>query len=160
MDLARQEGAAIRLGGDRPPGLQQRNYFCPTLNTNVTNDMRVAQEEIFGPVLVVMPLGDEAEAIRLANDVPYGLAAYVWTHDLARAHRVAHAIESGMVWVNSHNVRDLRTPFGGTKASGIGREGDHYSFELFTELKAVHVAIGQHPIPKLGTGGAERKDKG
>jgi 5-carboxymethyl-2-hydroxymuconic-semialdehyde dehydrogenase len=150
IDLARAEGATVRVGGDRPAGFPEGNYFAPALITNVRNGMRVAQEEIFGPVLVVIPFKDEAEAVRLANDVKYGLAGYVWTRDLGRGHRVAQAIESGMVWVNSHNVRDLRTPFGGSKHSGIGREGDHHSFELYTELKAVHVAIGEHHIPKFG----------
>ncbi|MDR7459947.1 MAG: aldehyde dehydrogenase family protein, partial [Armatimonadota bacterium] len=93
-----------------------------------------------------------AEAVRLANAVRYGLAAYVWTGDVARAHRVAHALEAGMVWVNSHNVRDLRTPFGGMKHSGIGREGGHYSFDFFMEYQTVHVALGTHRIPRLGTG--------
>lgn len=150
MDIAREEGATILVGGDRPQGFDKGNYFAPTLITDVKTEMRIAQEEIFGPVLVVMKFKDEAEAIRLANDVKYGLAGYVWTQDIARGHRVAGAIEAGMVWVNSHNVRDLRTPFGGSKYSGIGREGDHYSFELYTELKAVHVAIGDHHIPKMG----------
>ena len=152
IDVARQEGTTVLVGGDRPAGLSEGNYFQPTLITHVSNQMRVAQEEIFGPVLVVIPFKDEFEAIHLANDVKYGLAAYVWTNDLGRGHRVAQAIESGMVWVNSHNVRDLRTPFGGSKSSGIGREGDHYSFELYTELKAIHVAIGEHRIPKMGIG--------
>jgi 5-carboxymethyl-2-hydroxymuconic-semialdehyde dehydrogenase len=150
MDIARGEGATVLLGGGRPAQFPEGNYFSPTLITGVRNEMRVAQEEIFGPVLVVIPFKDEAEAIRLANGVKYGLAGYVWTRDLGRGHRVAQAIEAGMVWVNSHNVRDLRTPFGGSKHSGIGREGDHHSFELYTELKAVHVAIGSHAIPKLG----------
>jgi 5-carboxymethyl-2-hydroxymuconic-semialdehyde dehydrogenase len=150
MDLARQEGATILVGGSRPAAFPDGNYFSPTLITNVRNDMRVAQEEIFGPVLVVIPFRDEAEAIRLANATRYGLAGYVWTRDLARGHRVAQAVEAGMIWINSHNVRDLRTPFGGMKYSGLGREGDHHSFELYTELKAIHVAIGQHPIPRLG----------
>jgi 5-carboxymethyl-2-hydroxymuconic-semialdehyde dehydrogenase len=152
MDIARQEGATILVGGDRPAGLAEGNYFAPTLITDVKNAMRIAQEEVFGPVLAVIPFTDEADAVRIANGVKYGLAAYVWTRDGARGQRVAHAIESGMVWVNSHNVRDLRTPFGGSKSSGIGREGDHYSFELYTELKAVHVALGEHPIPKMGVG--------
>ena len=152
MDVARQEGATVLVGGGRPVGYPQGNYFSPTLITNVRNDMRVAQEEIFGPVLVVIRFKDEAEALRLANDVRYGLAAYVWTRDLARGHRVAQAIESGMVWVNSHNVRDLRTPFGGSKHSGIGREGDHYSLDLYTELKAIHVALGDPHTPKFGLG--------
>jgi 5-carboxymethyl-2-hydroxymuconic-semialdehyde dehydrogenase len=150
IELAPREGATVLVGGGRPAGFEAGNYFAPALLTNVRNDMRVAQEEIFGPVLVVIPFKDEAEAIRLANDVRYGLAGYVWTRDLARGHRVAQALEAGMVWVNSHNVRDLRTPFGGSKHSGIGREGDHHSFELYTELKAIHVAIGHHAIPRLG----------
>jgi 5-carboxymethyl-2-hydroxymuconic-semialdehyde dehydrogenase len=152
MEVARAEGATVMVGGGRPANFPQGNYFSPTLITHVTNDMRVAQEEIFGPVLVVIRFRDEAEAVRLANDVKYGLAGYVWTRDLARGHRVAQAIEAGMVWINSHNVRDLRTPFGGSKHSGIGREGDHYSFELYTELKAIHVAIGDPRTPRFGLG--------
>lgn len=150
MDVARQEGASISVGGGRPPHLKEGNYFAPTLMTGVRNEMRVAQEEIFGPVLVVIPFKDDADAIRIANDVQYGLAAYVWTQDIARGHRVAEAIESGLVWVNSHNVRDLRTPFGGSKNSGIGREGGHYSFDFYTELTTIHVALGSHAIPKMG----------
>jgi 5-carboxymethyl-2-hydroxymuconic-semialdehyde dehydrogenase len=156
MDVARAEGASIPVGGDRPAGLAEGNYFAPTLITGVNNEMRIAQEEVFGPVLAVIPFKDEAEAVRIANGVKYGLAAYVWTRDGARAQRVAHAIDSGMVWINSHNVRDLRTPFGGSKSSGIGREGDHYSFELYTELKAVHVALGEHPIPRMGMHNGEK----
>jgi 5-carboxymethyl-2-hydroxymuconic-semialdehyde dehydrogenase len=152
MDVARAEGATVLVGGHRPAGLEAGNYFSPTLITGVRNDMRVAQEEIFGPVLVVIPFHDEPEAVRLANDVRYGLAGYVWTSDIARGHRVAQAIEAGMVWVNSHNVRDLRAPFGGSKHSGLGREGDHYSFDLYTEVKAIHVAIGDVHIPRFGLG--------
>ncbi len=150
MDVARQEDATIAVGGDRPTNLTQGNYFAPTLITGVRNEMRVAQEEIFGPVLVVIPFKDDAEALRIANDVQYGLAAYIWTQDLTRGHRIAQGIESGLVWINSHNVRDLRTPFGGSKASGIGREGGHYSFDFYTELTTIHVALGDHPIPKMG----------
>jgi 5-carboxymethyl-2-hydroxymuconic-semialdehyde dehydrogenase len=153
IDIARAEGAHVEVGGDRPAGFPSGNFFEPTLITRVTNDMRVAQEEIFGPVLVVIPFEDETAAIRLANDVHYGLAAYVWTDEPERGRRVAEAIESGLVWVNSHNVRDLRTPFGGSKMSGIGREGGRYSFDFYTELSTVHVAVGEHPIPRLGTGG-------
>jgi len=151
MDLARDEGATVMVGGDRPDGFREGNYFSPTLITDVRNEMRVAQEEIFGPVLVVIPFVDEEEAVRLANDVKYGLAGYVWTRDLARGHRVAQAVEAGMVWVNSQNVRDLRMPFGGSKHSGIGREGDHYSLDVYTEVKAIHIATGHHRIPRLGT---------
>jgi 5-carboxymethyl-2-hydroxymuconic-semialdehyde dehydrogenase len=141
-----------RVRGDRPPGLDRGNYFAPTVLLGTTARHRVFQEEIFGPVLCVTPFADEAEAVRLANAVRYGLAAYVWTSDAARAHRVAAQIEAGMVWVNSQNVRDLRTPFGGMKDSGIGREGGLYSFEFYTERQAVHVALGRHHIPRLGEG--------
>lgn len=155
MDIAREEGATILAGGDRPPDLPEGNYFQPTLIVDVRNSMTIAQEEIFGPVLVVIPFRDDEEALRIANDVRYGLAAYVWTRDMARGHRIAEAIESGLVWVNSQNVRDLRTPFGGSKASGIGREGGHYSFDFYTEVTTIHVALGEHRIPRLGTGGSK-----
>ncbi|MBM4422242.1 MAG: 5-carboxymethyl-2-hydroxymuconate semialdehyde dehydrogenase [Chloroflexi bacterium] len=150
MDVARSEGATIAVGGGRPPGFPGGNYFAPTLITDVRNHMRVAQEEIFGPVMVVIRFKDEAEALTIANDIRYGLAAYVWTGDEDRGRRVAESIESGLVWLNSHNVRDLRVPFGGCKASGIGREGGHYSFDFYTEMTTIHVALGQHPIPKMG----------
>lgn len=151
MDIAREEGATILVGGDRPQGFPKGNYFSPTLITNVTNDMRIAQEEIFGPVLVAMPFENEAEAICLANDIRYGLAGYIWTNDVARAHRVANQLDCGMVWINSHNVRDLRTPFGGSKFSGLGREGGTLSFtEFYMDVKTVHVPLGEHHIPKIG----------
>lgn len=153
MEVAQKEGGTILVGGDRPPDLPEGNYFQPTLIVDVDNDMTVAQEEVFGPVLVVIPFKDDDEALRIANDVRYGLAAYVWTRDLTRGHRIAEAIESGLVWINSQNVRDLRTPFGGSKASGIGREGGHYSFDFYTEVSTIHVALGEHRIPRLGTGG-------
>jgi 5-carboxymethyl-2-hydroxymuconic-semialdehyde dehydrogenase len=150
MDVARKEGATITIGGDRPTGLNNGNYFAPTLVTGVQNSMRIAQEEIFGPVLVVIPFKDEEEALHMANNSQYGLAAYVWTDDLARAHRVAQRLECGLVWINSHNVRDLRAPFGGSKASGIGREGGLYSFDFYTELTTIHVAMNDYPVPKMG----------
>jgi 5-carboxymethyl-2-hydroxymuconic-semialdehyde dehydrogenase len=126
------------------------NFLQATVIADVTEHMRVFQEEIFGPVLVAMPFSDEAEAVRLANATPYGLAAYVWTNDIRRAHRVAHAIDTGMCWINSQNVRDLRTPFGGVKSSGIGREGGDYAFDFYCETEIVHVALGSHHIPRLG----------
>jgi 5-carboxymethyl-2-hydroxymuconic-semialdehyde dehydrogenase len=149
---ARAEGARVLTGGERPPAHQGGNFLQATVIADVTEDMRVFQEEIFGPVLVAMPFSDEAEAVRLANATPYGLAAYVWTNDIRRAHRVAHAIDTGMCWINSQNVRDLRTPFGGVKASGIGREGGDYAFDFYCETEIVHVALGTHHIPRLGLG--------
>ncbi len=112
--------------------------------------MRIAQEEIFGPVLTAIPFDDEADAIAKANDVEYGLAAYLWTNDVGRSLRVSQALESGMVWVNSENVRHLPTPFGGTKASGIGRDGGDWSFDFYMETKNVALAYGSHAIQRLG----------
>ena len=112
--------------------------------------MRIAQEEIFGPVLTVIPFADESEALALANDVRYGLAGYLWTNDVGRAHRFARSLEAGMVWVNSENNRHLPTPFGGMKASGIGRDGGDYSFDFYMDTKNVCVALGSHRVPSLG----------
>jgi 5-carboxymethyl-2-hydroxymuconic-semialdehyde dehydrogenase len=152
IESARAEGARVLAGGRRPEALAEGNYLEATVIADVDETMRVFQEEIFGPVLVAMPFGDEADAIRLANATPYGLAAYVWTNDIRRAHRVAHAIDTGMCWINSENVRDLRTPFGGVKASGIGREGGDYAFDFYCDIEIVHVALGSHQIPRLGLG--------
>ncbi len=153
IDLAPSEGFRVAVGGERPSAFPRGNYLQATLLTGVTPGMRVAQEEIFGPVLAMLRFGDEEEAIRMANGVRYGLAAYVWTRDVSRANRVSQALEAGMVWLNSQNVRDLRTPFGGSKWSGIGREGGSHSFEFYTEWKTVHMALGTHPIPRVGHSG-------
>ncbi len=142
-------------GGGRPSGFERGNFLEPTVIGSVNETMRVFQEEIFGPVLVAMPFDDEADAIRLANATRYGLAAYVWTNDIRRAHRVAQAIDTGLCWINSQNVRDLRTPFGGVKDSGLGREGGDYAFEFYCDIETVHVALGTHPIPKFGAGSDE-----
>jgi 5-carboxymethyl-2-hydroxymuconic-semialdehyde dehydrogenase len=148
FDIARREGAEIRCGG-RTASLGG-NFVEPTLLTAARNDMRIAQEEIFGPVLTVIPFQDEAEALALANDVRYGLTAYIWTENAGRALRMAHAVEAGMVWVNSENNRHLPTPFGGAKASGIGRDGGDYSFDFYMETKNICLAQGTHRIPRLG----------
>lgn len=150
-----EEGARLLAGGlERPAGLpahlSQGNFIQPTVFADVDNSMRIAQEEIFGPVVCLIKFKDEAEAVRLANDVEYGLASYVWTSDLTRAHRVSSQIQAGMVFVNSQNVRDLRQPFGGVKQSGTGREGGEYSFEVFTEIKNVCISMGEHHIPRWG----------
>jgi 5-carboxymethyl-2-hydroxymuconic-semialdehyde dehydrogenase len=152
---AREQGAKVLAGGDRPAGFERGNFLEATVIADVDETMRVFQEEIFGPVLVAMPFDTQEEAIRLANATPYGLAAYVWTNDLTRAHAVAQAIDAGLCWINSQNVRDLRTPFGGVKQSGIGREGGDYAFEFYCDTEVVHVALGAHSIPKLGLGGAD-----
>lgn len=149
LEIAREEGGEV-VTREIPEEFKKGNFVAPTVILNVENSMRVAQEEIFGPVLTVMTFKDEKEAIKLANDIDYGLAGYVWTNDLKRGHRVAHQIEAGMLWVNAQNVRDLRTPFGGSKSSGIGREGGHYGFDFYTEKKIIHVAINDHPIQQFG----------
>jgi 5-carboxymethyl-2-hydroxymuconic-semialdehyde dehydrogenase len=148
FDIARADGATVAAGGEI---LDEDGYFIrPTLFTNATNQMRIAQEEIFGPVLTSIPFGTEAEALQIANDTPYGLTAYVWTNDLTRALRVTDALEAGMIWVNSENVRHLPTPFGGAKASGMGRDGGDWSFEFYMEQKHIGFATGAHKIMKLG----------
>lgn len=144
------EGATLRAGGVRPDGLAEGNYLAATLFADVAPEMRIFQEEIFGPVLCVTPFEDEAHALELANGVRYGLAAYVWTNDLKRGHRVAQSIEAGMVWLNSQNVRDLRTPFGGVKASGLGREGGVHSLDFYCERQIIHVALGDPHTPRFG----------
>ncbi|MEW6300411.1 MAG: aldehyde dehydrogenase [Thermodesulfobacteriota bacterium] len=135
------EGARLLAGGTRPsdPALQRGNYLLPTVFEGVTSAMRICREEIFGPVLTVQRFRDEDEAIRLANDTTYGLAGFLWTQDVNRALRVASAVKAGMVWVNSFFLRDLRTPFGGARESGVGREGGRYSLEFYTEPKFVCV---------------------
>ncbi|GGO80195.1 5-carboxymethyl-2-hydroxymuconate semialdehyde dehydrogenase [Wenjunlia tyrosinilytica] len=149
VDIGRKEGRLV-AGGTRPAHLPEGNYLQPTVFADVPPDARIFQEEIFGPVVAVAPFDNESEAVELANATQYGLAAYVWTSDLRRGHRVAHAVESGMVWINSHNVRDLRTPFGGVKASGVGREGGAHSVDFYTESKIVHVALGEVRTPRFG----------
>ncbi|MCW5633863.1 MAG: 5-carboxymethyl-2-hydroxymuconate semialdehyde dehydrogenase [Rubrivivax sp.] len=158
IELGPKEGATMLCGGVErpsyapalPASLARGNFVWPTVFADVDNRMKIAQDEIFGPVACLIPFADEAEAIRLANDIPYGLSSYVWTENLGRAHRVAAAIEAGMCFVNSQNVRDLRQPFGGTKASGTGREGGTWSYEVFLEPKNVAVSLGSHHIPHWG----------
>jgi 5-carboxymethyl-2-hydroxymuconic-semialdehyde dehydrogenase len=149
FDIARSEGAEIRVGGAR--GTSGGYYVQPTLFARASNSMRIAREEIFGPVLTAIPFADEAEALSIANDTQYGLTAYIWTNDSGRALRMAHRVEAGMVWVNSENNRHLPTPFGGVKASGIGRDGGDYSFDFYMETKNICLAQGTHKVPRLGS---------
>ena len=148
FDIAKSDGATVAAGGCRVG--DQGWFVSPTLFTGATNDMTIAQEEIFGPVLTAIRFSTEEEALAIANDTQYGLTGYVWTNDLTRALRFTDKLEAGMIWVNSENVRHLPTPFGGVKASGIGRDGGDWSFEFYMEQKHVGFALGQHKIPRLG----------
>ncbi len=150
MAIAEQDGATIAVGGGRYTDLPQGNYIQPTLFTDADNQMRIAREEIFGPVLTSIEFTDEDDAIAIANDSDYGLSAYAWTNDTSRSMRLAKKINTGMLWINSENNRNLPSPFGGIKQSGIGRDGGDYSFEFYMETKNVCIAQGTHKVPKLG----------
>ena len=150
VDAGRDEGARVVAGGGRPEHLPVGNYLAATVFADVTPEMKIFREEIFGPVVCVTPFDSEQQAVELANATRYGLAAYVWTNDLRRGHRLANRIETGMMWLNSHNVRDLRTPFGGVKQSGLGREGGEHSLDFYTDTTIVHVALGDTHVPRFG----------
>ena len=148
FEIGKADGATLAAGGCR---VGTEGWFVrPTLFTQATPQMRIAQEEVFGPVLTSITFRDEAEALAIANDVQYGLTGYLWTSDLTRALRFSNALEAGMIWVNSENVRHLPTPFGGVKNSGIGRDGGDWSFEFHMETKNIAFALGQHKIQRLG----------
>ena len=149
VEIGKSEGRLV-AGGGRPEGFETGNFVQPTVFADVAPDARIFQEEIFGPVVAITPFDDDAEALALANNTTYGLAAYVWTSDLKRAHTFAQSVEAGMVWLNSNNVRDLRTPFGGVKASGLGHEGGYRSIDFYTDQQAVHITLGDAHNPTFG----------
>lgn len=145
LAVAREEGGTVQCGGEIPavPDEFREGFFLtPAVITGLDPQSRVMQEEVFGPVVTITPFDTEAEAIALANGTPYGLSASLWTRDLERAHRTAAALQAGTVWINTWLLRDLRAPFGGVKASGLGREGGHASREFFTEAQTVCVKVG------------------
>ena len=148
VEIGKQDGAKLAIGGER---IGDKGWFVkPTLFVDAKADMRISQEEVFGPFLTSITFKDEDEALAIANEVDYGLAGYLWTNDLSRAMRFSNKMEAGMIWVNSENVRHLPTPFGGVKSSGIGRDGGDWSFEFYMEQKNIAFATGNHPIPRLG----------
>ena len=149
VEIGKSE-ARLVAGGGRPEGFETGNFVQPTVFADVKPDARIFQEEIFGPVVAITPFTSDEEALELANNTKYGLAAYIWTSDLKRAHNFSQAVESGMVWLNSNNVRDLRTPFGGVKASGLGHEGGYRSIDFYTQQQSVHINLGEVHNPVFG----------
>ncbi len=144
IDIAKQEGGEVIAGGEqfKPTGRCEKGYFVkPTVIEGLPYDCRTNQEEIFGPVVTLMPFDKEEEVLKYANSTIYGLSSTVWTSDLNKAHRIAENLEAGIVWINCWLVRDLRTPFGGMKKSGVGREGGYYALNFFTETTNVCVSI-------------------
>jgi 5-carboxymethyl-2-hydroxymuconic-semialdehyde dehydrogenase len=150
IETGRSEGAKVATGGTKVDGPGGGCYVSPTLFTAAHNKMRIAQEEIFGPVLTAIAFKNEAEALALSNDTQYGLTAYLWTSDITRAFRFTDSLEAGMIWVNSENIRHLPTPFGGVENSGVGRDGGDWSFDFYMETKNVAFATTAHAIQKLG----------
>jgi acyl-CoA reductase-like NAD-dependent aldehyde dehydrogenase len=146
--IGNAEGARLVAGGAVPPELpsDQGFFVQPTVFADVTPSMRIAQEEVFGPFTVVIPFDTEEQAIAIANDSPYGLAAAIRTRDVARAHRVAERIEAGIVWVNDHHRVDAASPWGGFKLSGTGREFGQESFDAYFDVKATMVNVGDQPF--------------
>jgi acyl-CoA reductase-like NAD-dependent aldehyde dehydrogenase len=153
IDIGRDEGATVFSGGGFPEleGPFQHGYFFqPTIFSEVNNQMRVAQEEIFGPVVSVITFKDEDELIKQANETIFGLSAGIWTRDIVRAHRFAREIKAGVVWVNTFNMFNPASPFGGYKQSGYGREMGKHALELYTQIKSVWIDLSGKPIGWFG----------
>lgn len=141
LDIAREEGGIFLTGGKRPEGFDKGYFLEPTIICGLDRNSRCIQEEIFGPVVTVLPFDTEEEVIQQANDTHYGLSATIWTTNLKRGHRIAHQLEAGIIWVNTWFLRDLRTPFGGMKHSGIGRTGGTHSLDFFSELSNITIKL-------------------
>lgn len=141
VEAARRDGANIRCGGRQPEGANGGFFYLPTVITDIAAEHPVCREEIFGPVVAILPFDTEEEVVNHANATPYGLSGSVWTRDISRGHRVAANVQAGTMWVNCWFVRDLRAPYGGVKKSGIGREGGRYSLEFFTDAKTVCIKL-------------------
>jgi len=141
LDIAKEEGGTFLTGGTASKGFDKGYFVDPTIITGLGKDSRCVREEIFGPVVTVIPFDTEEEVLEQVNDTHYGLSASLWTSDIKRAHRVGGQIEAGMVWINTWFLRDLRTPFGGMKHSGIGREGGAHSFDFYSELSNITVKL-------------------
>src|SRR5579885_2182297 len=140
LEIGKKEGAKAKVGGEA--GNQERGYFVkPTVFTDVKNSMKIAREEIFGPVAAAIPFKDENDAVFQGNDTTYGLAAAVWTRDISRAHKIARALKAGTVWINCYGMIDPMSPFGGYKQSGFGRELGKYSLDLYTQIKSVYTKL-------------------
>jgi len=141
VERARTDGATICCGGKRPPNLTEGNFYLPTVITDIDSKHAVCQEEIFGPVVTLLPFDTDEEVVAYANGTQYGLSGSIWTQNLSRAHKVAAAIRVGTMWVNCWQLRDYRVPLGGVKKSGIGREGGRHSMEFFTEVKNICIKL-------------------
>jgi aminomuconate-semialdehyde/2-hydroxymuconate-6-semialdehyde dehydrogenase len=137
LDIARKEGGKILAGGGRPKEMAKGYFIEPTIITGLGEGCRIVTEEVFGPVVTVEPFDTEEEVVRKANDTRYGLSASVWTNDVKRAFRVGEQIEAGLTWVNTWFMRDPRTPYGGMKESGIGRQGGLFSLDFYSEQTTV-----------------------
>jgi len=144
IELAKEEGGNILCGGKRiilPSEFENGYYVQPTIIEHLAYDCRTNQEEIFGPVVTIMPFDTEEEVLQYANSTQYGLASVVWTQDITRANKMAMELQTGLVWINCWLLRDLRTPFGGIKSSGLGREGGFEALDFYTEQKNVCVKL-------------------
>lgn len=159
VEIGLKEGATLAAGGQRPtqPELQKGFYYLPTVFTGVTSQMRIAQEEIFGPVMCVIPFDTEDEAVSIVNDTEFGLAASVWTRDIVRAHRVAHQLESGIVWINDHHRIDPSSPWGGFKMSGLGRENGVVAYQEYTQSQSVIVNLSDEPFDWYADNGQTKR---